>query len=66
MSLATEAIDDDSLREEVFVSDENVVSFLCGVWIQYLLVEVAGLKKDKLKNLARKAFGDNLESRLLH
>jgi hypothetical protein len=66
MSLATEAIRDENLREEVFISDENVVSFLCGVWIQFLLVEVAGLKKDKLKNLARKAFGESLENRLLH
>lgn len=66
MSLATEAIGDDRLREEVFTSDENVVSFLCGVWIQFLLVEVAGLKKDKLEHLAKKAFGENLEDRLLH
>jgi hypothetical protein len=66
MSLATEAICDEKLKDEVFVSDENVVSFLCGVWIQFLLVEVAGLKKDKLKSLASKAFGENLENRLLH
>ncbi len=66
MDLATEAIGDESLRAEVFISDENVVSFLCGVWIQFLLVEVAGLKKDKLKSLARKAFGESMESRLLH
>ena len=66
MNLATEAIGDDNLREEVFGSDENVVSFLCGVWIQFLLVEVAGLKKDKLKHLARKAFGESMENRLLH
>ena len=66
MSLATEAIHGEKMSEEVFVSDENVVSFLCGIWIQYLLVEVAGLKKDKLKHLARKAFDESLESRLLH
>jgi hypothetical protein len=66
MSLATDAIRDEKLSEEVFVSDENVVSFLCGVWIQFLLVEVAGLKKDKLKHLAMKAFGENLENRQLH
>ncbi len=66
MILAAEAVSDENLSEEVFVSDENVVSFLCGVWIQFLLVEVAGLKKDKLKLLARKAFGESLESGLLH
>ena len=66
MNLATDAICDDKLREEVFINDENVVSFLCGVWIQFLLVEVAGLEKDKLKELAVKAFGDKLESKTLH
>jgi hypothetical protein len=66
MSLAIEAIGDDNLRQEVFISDENVVNFLCGVWIQFLLVEVAGLKKDKLKHLARKAFGESEDNRLLH
>ncbi len=66
MSLAAEAVSDEKLSLEVFVSDENLVSFLCGVWVQFLLVEVAGLKKDKLKHLARKAFGENMEDRLLH
>lgn len=66
MSLAAEAVRDEDLSEEVFICDENVVSFLCGVWIQFLLVEVAGLKKDKLKLLARKAFSENAEGKLLH
>jgi len=66
MSLAAEAVCDENLSLEVFVSDENLVSFLCGAWIQFLLVEVAGLKKDKLKDLAREAFGENIEDRLLH
>ena len=66
MSLAAEAVRDEDLSEEVFTSDENVVSFLCGVWIQFLLVEVAGLKKDKLKVLARKALDESMESKLLH
>ncbi len=66
MSLAAEAVRDEKLSLEVFVSDENLMSFLCGVWIQFLLVEVAGLKKDKLKNLAGKAFGENIENKVLH
>jgi hypothetical protein len=66
MDLAMEAIEDENLREEVFGSDENVVSFLCGVWIQFLLVEVAGLKKEKLKDLTRKAFGDCRKDELIH
>ena len=63
MSLAAEAIEDEKLSQEVFVSNETIVSFLCGIWIQFLLVEVAGVKKENLKALAQKAFpaalGDN-------
>jgi hypothetical protein len=66
MSLATEAIRDGELSEEVFISDENVVSFLCGAWIQFLLVEVAGVDKCKLKTLAQQAFGENPGKTLLH
>jgi hypothetical protein len=66
MSLATEAISDEKLSQEVFISNETMVSFLCGVWIQFLLVEVAGLKKDNLQNLARQAFGETTKSKLLH
>jgi hypothetical protein len=66
MSLAAEAIQDESLSEEVFISDENMVSFLCGVWIQFLLVEVAGVKKDKLKTLAQKAFSGVLDENSIH
>jgi hypothetical protein len=66
MSLAAEAIGDENLSHEVFLSDENMVSFLCGVWIQFLLVEVAGLKKDRLKDLTKKAFGEPVKSELLN
>ncbi len=66
MNLAMEAIGDEKLSEEVFISNETMVSFLCGVWIQFLLVEVAGMKKDKLKVLAKKAFGETMESKLVH
>ncbi len=63
MSLAAEAIQDEQLSNEVLVSNESIISFLCGVWIQFLLVEVAGVKKEKLKTLAQRAFptalGDN-------
>lgn len=66
MSLAAEAIQDESLSEEVFVSDENIVSFCCGVWIQFLLVEFAGVKKDKLKTLAQTAFSGALDENSIH
>lgn len=66
MDLASEAICDEQLCEEVFRSDENMVSFLCGVWVQFLLVEVAGVKKDKLKLLAKKVFADGIESGCMH
>ncbi|MEN6440176.1 MAG: hypothetical protein ABFD97_16500 [Syntrophobacter sp.] len=66
MNLASEAIEDEKLRAEVFMSNESMVSFLCGVWIQFLLVEVAGVKKEKLKSLAQRAFPPALEGRSIH
>ncbi len=54
LNMASEAIEDESLRDEVFVSDESLLSFLCGIWIQFLLTEIAGVKKEKLHTLAEK------------
>ena len=66
MNMAAEAIQDENLCEEVFVSDQNMVSFFCGVWMQFLLVEVAGVKKDKMKTLAQKAFSGVLDEKSIH
>ena len=66
MNLASEAICDESLCREVFASAENMLSFFCGVWVRFLLVEVAGLKKEKLGDLARKAFGESIGNEPLH
>ena len=66
MSLAAEVFHDDKLSEEVFISDESMVSFLCGVWIQFLLVEVAGVDKGKLKTFTQKAFEEEPGKKLLH
>lgn len=66
MSLATEAIQDEKLSREVFMDNESITSFLCGIWIQFLLVEVAGVKKEKLKALARRAFESAMDEKLVH
>ena len=66
LSMAADAIQDDGLRDEVFVSDESVLSFLCGIWIQYLLIEIAGVKKERLRSLAHKVFKDTQRETLLH
>lgn len=66
LSMATDAFDDESLVNEVFCSNENMLSFFCGVWIQYLLIEIAGMRKDNLRNMAQEVFLDILDSRYLH
>lgn len=66
LNMATDALEDESLVEEVFCSDENMLSFFCGVWIQYLLIEIAGLRRDNLRNLAQEVFLDVLDTRYLH
>lgn len=66
MNMATEAIDDEALRDEVFLSNDNMLGFLCGVWIQYLLTEIAGIKREKLRALAQKIFMDIQHDKSLH
>ena len=66
MSLAAEAIRDEKLSEEVFISNENIVSFLCGVWMQFLLVEVAGVKERQTQNPCPKGFRGKPGKKLIH
>lgn len=66
LNMATEAIEDESLREEVFVSDESMLSFFCGIWVQYLLIEIAGVQKEKLRSLAEQVFLDSQKDVSLH
>ncbi len=66
LNMASEAIEDEALREEVFVSDESILSFLCGIWIQFLLTEIAGVKKEKLNSLAENLCGTLNHKRHLH
>lgn len=66
MDLAAGAVEDEKLCSEVFASNESIVSFLCGIWLRFLLVEVAGVKKENLKALAQKAFPPPLGDNSLH
>lgn len=66
LEMAMEAVEDESLGREVYVSDENMLSFFCGIWIQFLLVEVAGIKKENLRAMAQKVFMDFQENKSLH
>jgi len=66
MSLAFEAFQDTSLRDEVITNKEAMLSFFCGIWIQFLLTEIAGLSGDDLRSLAVKAFKDIHGRHALH
>jgi hypothetical protein len=65
-SLAFEAIQDQDLRDEIFASGEGMLSLFCGVWIQFLLTEIAGLKGEDLRALALRAFRDLQDNQALH
>ncbi len=63
MNMATDAIQDKCLCEEVFVSDERIVTFFCGIWLQFLLVDIAGVKKEKLRAMVQEVLKcDNANS----
>lgn len=66
MELAAEAIQDSGLREESLVSHESMVSLFCGIWIQFLLVEIGGLGREELRSLAQQIFSDMQENRTIH
>jgi hypothetical protein len=66
LSAATEALDDPSVQDEVFTSGDHMFSFLCGVWVQFLLTEVAGVRKENLRALFEKMIIEVQESRSLH
>jgi hypothetical protein len=42
------------------------LSFFCGVWIQFLLVEIAGVSKDKLRTLAKKIYDETNRNVAVH
>lgn len=66
LSLAADAVEDECLRQDVFVNNDSMLSFFCGIWLQFLLVEIAGIKKDKLRALAAQVFSESLPERCLH
>jgi hypothetical protein len=66
LNAAVEALDDPRVQEEVLVSNDHMFTFLCGIWIQYLLTEVAGMKKEKLRDLFQEMISEMQEERCLH
>jgi len=66
LDLAVEAFRDEELQQEVFSGDESMLSFFCGIWIQFLLTEIAGVKRDKLQALAKKVFREIQDKQPLH
>jgi len=66
LDAAVEALDDPKVLEEVLVSNDHMFSFLCGIWIQYLLTEVAGMKKENLRDLFQEMISEMQEDRSLH
>jgi hypothetical protein len=66
LSLAFEAVQDENLRNEVFASEEGMLSFFCGIWIQFLLTEIGGLNGEDLRTLAMKVFREVHGGHALH
>ena len=66
LELITHAFQEGKLEEDVFKSPENLLSFCCGAWIQFLLVEVAGIKKTDLLAVAKKLFRETHTNRSIH
>ena len=66
LDLAVDSFQDEDVETEVFSSNEGMLAFFCGIWIQFLLTEIAGVKKDKLQSLARRVFREIQDKQPLH
>lgn len=66
LNAAAEALDDPEMLEEVLASADHMFSFMCGIWLQFLLTEVAGLKKESLRALFQGMMSEMQEDRRLH
>ncbi len=66
LNAAAEALNDPEMLEEVLVSGDHMFSFMCGIWLQFLLTEVAGVKKETLRALFQGMLSEMEEGRCLH
>jgi hypothetical protein len=66
LNMAVEALEEEELKKEVFINNESLLSFFCGVWIQFLLIEIAGVKREKLQAIAQRVFEGIQEEKSLH
>lgn len=66
MEIAINVMEDKDVREEAFSSNESLFSLLCGVWVQFLLSEVAGVQKDRLQSMIREMLSDVSENKVYH
>jgi len=66
LNLVSDVMEDENLQSEVFASDASLLGFFSGTWIQFLLVEIAGMQKEKLQALAQKIFEESPQGKYLH
>ncbi|MBW1974368.1 MAG: hypothetical protein JRI45_02195 [Deltaproteobacteria bacterium] len=63
---AVDILQDEEVTESFFSTKENLISFMCSVWLQFLLVEIGGVGQDKLKLVARELFQEHQKSITIH
>ncbi|SFM73017.1 hypothetical protein [Thermodesulforhabdus norvegica] len=63
---AVQSMEKDENARNFFADEESLTSFFCGIWIQFLLIEVGGMEAEKLKTVARDIFRENLRSVTIH
>lgn len=66
LEYALQSLEKDENARSFFIDEESLTSFFCGIWIQFLLIEVGGMEAEKLKTIARDIFRENLRSITIH
>ncbi len=66
MEQAIETMDHEGSLDVFFSNKEDLVSFLCAVWLRFLMVEVGGIEHKKLQKVARTFFEEQKKSITIH
>jgi hypothetical protein len=66
MAVASDVLQEKDLSDEVFLNSEGMLCFFCGIWMQFLLTEIAGVKKEDLRAIAMKALAEVQDPHSLH
>ncbi len=65
LEFAVKTLENEIFKEEILSEPDSLIGLLCGIWIQFLLREIAGVMPDTLEDIARKMFRESTETKFV-